>query len=167
MKFKIRYEDNFQEMEISVEEASRWVNISLEPNLSECEIQQLIQERINVHYNRPEYNGWHRETRHLGMPKLPFKKEGDDSFEGDVMDTFADYSDEETREHQDQDEAIRGWLDEMLKPKEAAMAKALILDGYSVERYATEIGDKPNNVSHRWVRLKKKIQNKYFEKRPF
>lgn len=55
----------------------------------------------------------------------------------------------------------------MLKPKVAAMAAALVLDGYTVEGYAEEIGDKANNVSHRWVRLKKKILNKYLEKRPF
>lgn len=167
MKFQIRYDDKFQEVELSVEEACGWVNVLPASDLSEEEIRQLIQDRIDVQFNRPEYNEWHRETRHLGFAKKPSKKEDDEPFLGDVMDTFADSSDEEMRERQYQDEAIRGWFDEMLKPKEAEMATALILDGYSVEGFAEEIGDKANNVSHRWVRLREKILNKYLEKRPF
>ncbi|MCD5113364.1 MULTISPECIES: hypothetical protein [Enterococcus] len=167
MRFQIRYDDKFQEVELSVEEACGWVNVVPTSDLSEKEIQQLIQERIDEQFNRPEYNEWHRENRHIGFVKQPSKKEDDVPFLGDVMDTFADRSDEEMRERQYQDEAIRGWFDEMLKPKVAAMAAALVLDGYTVEGYAEEIGDKANNVSHRWVRLKKKILNKYLEKRPF
>ncbi|MGC4604816.1 hypothetical protein [Enterococcus faecium] len=167
MKFQIRYDDKFQEVELSVEEACGWVNVMPTSDLSEEEICQLIQERIDERFNRPEYNEWHRENRHIGFLKRPSKKEDDEPFLGDVMDTIADRSDEEMCERQYQDEAIRGWFNEMLKPKEAAMAEALILDGYSVEGFAKEIGDKANNASHRWVRLKKKILKKYLEKRPF
>ncbi|NQP54922.1 hypothetical protein HO912_06270 [Streptococcus suis] len=126
------------------------MNVVLASELSEEDVQQLIQECIDKQFNKPEYNEWHRETRHLGFLNQPSRKEDDEPFIGDVMDTIADHSDEELRERQYQDEAIRGWFNEMLKPKEAAMAEALILDGYLVEEYAKEIGDKANNVSHRW-----------------
>lgn len=88
-----------------------------------------------------------------------------DSYNLDAL--YADNSQEEERERKYQDEAIRGWLSESLKPKEAALAIAIISDRMSIQEYAALIDDKENNVSHRWNRLKRKIAKKLIEKRPF
>lgn len=171
MKFKIRYDNNFQELDFSVEDASQWVNVSIGDALTEEEIQQLIQERIDALYNMPEYNEWHRENRHIGgnehikaTVELLTHKRGD-SYNLDAL--YADNSQEEARDRQYQDEAIRGWLSESLKPKEAALAIAIISDRMPIKEYAAAIGDKADNVSHRWNRLKRKLAKKFLEKRPF
>lgn len=52
MKFQIRYDDKFQEVELSVEESCGWVNVMPTSDLSEEEICQLIQERIDEQFNR-------------------------------------------------------------------------------------------------------------------
>lgn len=146
MKFKIRYDNKFQELDLSVEDASQWVNVGIGDELTEEEIQQLIQERIDAVYNMPEYNEWHRENRHIGgnehikatVERLTHKR--GESYNLDAL--YADNSQEEARDRQYQDEAIRGWLNESLKPKEAALAIALILENMSVKAYAAAIDDK-------------------------
>lgn len=171
MKFKIRYDNKFQELDLSVEDASQWVNVSIGDELTEEEIQQLIQERIDAVYNMPEYNEWHRENRHIGgnehikatVDRINHKR--GESYNLDAL--YADNSQEEERERRYQDEAIRGWLTESLKPKDAALAIAIISDRMSIQEYAAAIGDKANNVSHRWNRLKRKLAKKILEKRPF
>lgn len=123
MKFKIRYDNKFQELDLSVEDASQWVNVSIGDELTEEEIQQLIQERIDAVYNMPEYNEWHRENRHIGgnehikatVDRINHKR--GESYNLDAL--YADNSQEEERERRYQDEAIRGWLTESLKPKDA------------------------------------------------
>lgn len=171
MKFKIRYDNKFQELDLSVEDASQWVNVSIGNEMTEAEIHDQIQERIDVLHNMPEYNQWYRENRHIGgnehikatVERLTHKR--GDSYNLDAL--YADNSQEEERERKYQDEAIRGWLSESLKPKEAALAIAIISDRMSIQEYAALIDDKENNVSHHWNRLKRKIAKKFIEKRPF
>jgi hypothetical protein len=159
------------EFDLDIQEASQWVNVSIGDEMTEKEIQDLIQECIDEEYNKPEYNEWHRENRHIGgnkhiqatVDRIMHRRGHGYNLES----VYADNSQEEERERKYQDEAIRGWLEESLKPKESALAIALILDDMTVQEYAASIGDKANNVSHRWNRLKRKIKKLFQEKRPF
>lgn len=68
MKLKIRYENEYQFLELdSAATEELWVSLSLEEGeeLSQEEREQRIQEAFDEQYNRPEYNVWHRETRHI------------------------------------------------------------------------------------------------------
>lgn len=68
MKLRIRYEQDFQDIELDEEATEQlWVSLSLEneDGLSDEERKQYIQEAFDKQFNRPEYNVYHRETRHL------------------------------------------------------------------------------------------------------
>lgn len=68
MKLKIRYEQEFQTIELDTEATKQlWVSLSLEDEegLSEEEREQRIQDAFDEQFNKPEYNIWHRETHHI------------------------------------------------------------------------------------------------------
>ena len=67
MKLKIRYENECQTIELD-EKSTRelWVSLGFEDEEPEQEEKErLIQDAFEEKYNRPEYNIWHRETRHI------------------------------------------------------------------------------------------------------
>ena len=67
MKLKIRYEDGFQTLvldEKAMKEA--WVTLSIETEWDEAEDKEkVIQDAWDEQFNKPEYNVYHRETRHI------------------------------------------------------------------------------------------------------
>ena len=67
MKLKIRYENGYQEVDLDIEATKQmWVSLSLEgEELSQEEKESRIQEAFEEQYNKPEYNNWHKETRHI------------------------------------------------------------------------------------------------------
>ena len=67
MKLKVRYENEYQTIELTTEAAEQlWVSLSLDDEcLSEAEKEKRIQEVWEQRFNRPDYNCWHRETRHI------------------------------------------------------------------------------------------------------
>ena len=77
MRLSIRYENQFQSIELNEEETQEmWVSLSLEGENLEKE--KLIQKTFDEKFNKPEYNIWHRETRHLTTPKKRFNADGDE-----------------------------------------------------------------------------------------
>ena len=66
MIIKMRYEDKFQELEVDAVDAGKWVNISVDDCESQEEFEKQVQEQVDKQFNKPEYNIYHRETRHLG-----------------------------------------------------------------------------------------------------
>ena len=97
MIIKMRYETEFKEFEMDVDAASKWVNISIEEDETQEHFEKRIQEEVDEQYNKPEYNIWHRETRHIdptpkrkrmdGRKGYICGEEGDDSF--DIMSYLA------------------------------------------------------------------------------
>lgn len=71
MKLKIRYENEFQTIELDAEATEKmWVSLSLEgEGLSQEERERRIQEAVDETFNRPEYNCWHQYDRHHGNTK--------------------------------------------------------------------------------------------------
>lgn len=68
MKLKIRYENEFQTIELDAKATEEmWVTLSIEIDgaVTQDEKEQLIQEEWDKQFNRPEYNVYHRETRHI------------------------------------------------------------------------------------------------------
>ncbi|WP_413523329.1 hypothetical protein [Lactococcus raffinolactis] len=160
MKIKLRYENKFQTIELSVNEACKWLNIDVsnDKEVFEIDIQNKVQKWIDETFNKPEYNIYHRETRYIGVPKKPFRKDEDNQFLGDIMDTFADNSQMIEYNNKEEFIAIKHWLESFLKPEEVEMFMTIEIEGISIKDYAVLKDVKPNTMTKRLIRLKNKIK---------
>lgn len=173
MKLKIRYEDEFQIIELDAEATEKmWVSLSLEcdDDMTQEEREKRIQTEWNEQFNKPEYNIYHRETRHLGDAKFRNKegvvevntdealirKAADDSIFTKDLDEL-----EHRMECEYQDKRCCDFIRSHLTPAQADMVIAITLEGKTASEYAKLIDDEPNNVSHRYRRALKKLK-KYF-----
>lgn len=156
MKIKMRYDNTYQTLEVDAEKM--WVSLSLEAgsNISQEEKEQLIQDKVEEIYNKPEYNSWHKLDRHRGEPKRTFRKDDEDADNSDGLDLIPDYSDEERRERKENYEEVCQKLRSLLKPEYADVIISVVLDGNTPEEYASEIGVHRDTVYKRLQRAKKK-----------
>ncbi|MCI7800415.1 hypothetical protein [Eubacterium sp.] len=171
MKIKMRYEDAYQTLEVETKEIEKWLNITISEDESEDDYEKRIQEEIEVRYNRPDYNSWHKHDRHTGNAYMK-SKDGtvEVNTEEAIMFRAADKSAFNSSingvhnqiEYEEYCEILRT----LLKPEIADMVIVIALDGYTVGEYAAEIGDDANNVSHRYRRAIKKLK-KVFSKTSF
>ena len=171
MKIKIRYENEYQTLEVENVELERWLNISISENESQEDYEQRIQDVIEERFNRPDYNSWHKHDRHTGNAYMK-SKDGtvEVNTEEAIMYRAADKSAFNSSidgvhnqlEYEECCETLRS----LLKPAVADMVIAIALDGYTVGEYAERIDDEPNNVSHRYRRAINKLK-KVFSKTSF
>ena len=175
MKIRFRYENEFQTIEIDVEDAlGKWLSVDLEEDLTEEEIEKRVQEAVDEQYNRPEYNIWHRETRHIDRKPKRKKLNGkagyiqaDPDDEGfDIMDYLAITSDEAKRDDDLAYEEVCQWIRQTLKkkPQWADMFIAVRMVGESIKDYAARKELNANSVSQKLKRAAKKLREAY-EKR--
>lgn len=172
MRLKIRYEQEFQTIELDVEAIEQlWVSLSLEvKGLSQEEREQRIQDAFNEKYNRSEYNCWHKFDRYRGYSKAQSTnddgKEDTDTSEP-LMEEVADdrifRKDEIEREERESYEDICHWIREVLtkKPDWADAFIAIYIDGEPVRDYAERTGNNENNISQKLRRAKKKLKDAY------
>ena len=66
MKIKIRYENEYQTLEVENVELERWLNISISEDESQEDYEKRIQDVIEERFNRLDYNSWHKHDRHTG-----------------------------------------------------------------------------------------------------
>lgn len=175
MKIKIRYENEYQTLEVENMELEKWLNISISEEESQEDYEKRIQEEIEERFNRPDYNNWHKHDRHAGVAKMK-NKEGvvEVNTEEAIMAKAVDKSvftkdiNElvERIDHEWQYEHYCDYLRSIFKPDAAEMVIAIVLDGLTVSEYAERIDDEPNNVSHRYRRAINKLK-KILKKRPF
>ena len=168
MKIKIRYENEYQTLEVENMELEKWLNISISEDESQEDYEKRIQDVIEERFNRPDYNSWHKHDRHTGNAYMK-SKDGtvEVNTEEAIMFRATDKSAFNSSingvhnqlEYEDCCETLRS----LLKPAVADMVIAIALDGYTVGEYATEIGDDDNNVSHRYRRAINKLK-KVFQK---
>lgn len=159
MKLKIRYEDEFQVIELGEEETNQlWVSLSFnDEELTQKRKEQLIQDIWDKQFNRPEYNNWHKFDRHRGMPKRAYRRDDEEEDETDVMDTFGDSTQESERNNRYEYDALCQLIHDSLKPSYADVLIAICLDSKTPEEYAAEIGEKRDAVYKRLQRAKKKF----------
>lgn len=175
MRIKIRYENEYQTLEVENMELEKWLNISISEEESQEDYEKRIQEEIEERFNRPDYNNWHKHDRHAGVAKMK-NKEGvvevntEEAIMGKAVDksVFTKDIDElvERIDHEWQYEHYCDYLRSILKPDTADMVIAIVLDGLTVTEYAERIDDEPNNVSHRYRRAINKLK-KVFSKTSF
>lgn len=156
MKIKMRYDNTYQTLEVDAEKM--WVSLSLEAgtNITQEEKEQLIQDKVEEIYNKPEYNSCHKLDRHRGEPKRSFRKDDEEADNSDGLDLIPDYSDEERRERKENYEEVCQKLRSLLKPEYADVIISVVLDGNTPEEYAAEIGVHRDTVYKRLQRAKKK-----------
>lgn len=158
MRIKMRYEDAYQTLEVETQEVEKWLNVSISEDENEEDYEKRIQKEIEVRYNRPEYNNWHKFDRHRGNLKKQFRKDDEETDESDGLDTVGDYSQEEERNNKYEYEALCQELRTVLKPEYAEVIIAVCLDELTPEEYAATTGEKIDTVYKRLQRAKKKIQ---------
>ena len=167
MRLSIRYENQFQSIELNEEETQEmWVSLSLEGENLEKE--KLIQKTFDEKFNKPEYNIWHRETRHLTTPKERFNDDGDEYDTSEpLMKEVADdrifRKDEIERAYQDDYEGVCKWIRTALGKKQdwADMFIAVHIDKMSIREYASSIGVNENNITQKLKRATKKLEQEY------
>lgn len=169
MKLTIRYDDELQDIELSDKDAEKlWISLSLEDEeLTEEEKESRIQNAFDEQYNRPEYNTFHRETRHLGFSRSRNDGGAADASEPNpkrVKDKSIFSREEDTRldgiEYEEVCRNIRSIL--IRKPSWAEAIIAIRLDGWSVNDYADKLGLKDASIVSHWLaRAEKKLRESY------
>lgn len=165
MKISIIYDNRRQILEVEIDELIGWLNIDVEPNLSDEVLQKIVQEKIDKEFNRPEYNNWHKFDRHHGMPKKAYRRDDEAEDETDIMDSFGDYTQETERNNRYEYDALCQLIHNSLKPNYADVLIAICLNSKTPEEYAIENGEKRDAVYKRLQRAKKKFL-KILEKCP-
>lgn len=175
MKIKIRYENEYQTLEVENMELEKWLNISISEEESQGDYEKRIQDVIEERFNRPDYNSWHKHNRHTGNAYMK-SKDGtvEVNTEEAIMAKAIDQSVftrdidglEEQMDHEWQYKHYCSHIREILKPDAAEMVIAIVLDGMTVAEYAEQICDTSNNVSHRYRRAINKLK-KVFSKTSF
>ncbi len=172
MKLRVRYENEFQTIELDSEATRQmWVSLSLEgEGLSDEETESRIQEAFDEQYNRPEYNVWHRETRHIDPTPKRKRMDGRKGYiQADPEDTgfdIMDYLLSGTDDHSDLEyEEICSWVRSALikKPEWAEAFIAVRIDGMNIREYAARVGDSENNITQKLNRAAKKLKEVYKE----
>lgn len=177
MKIRVLYEDNIKNghknyttIEIPDGDYSVMLDIDYEQRLAEAKPEkkaevkrcETLQEMFDL-MNAKEYNHWRRYHRHLGNLKTPYRKDDQAEDETDVMDTFADKSQEIERSNQYEYEDVCKWIRKVLGKKEdwADMFIAVRIDGMSIREYASSIGADENNITQKLKRATKKLEQEY------
>lgn len=186
MIIKMRYETEFKEFEMDVDVASKWVNISIGEDETQEDFEKRIQEEVDEQYNKPEYNIWHRETRHIdptpkrkrmdGRKGYICCEESDDSF--DIMNylavTYPEYElDEEKDERVKRYEDVMEVIHKKLKsdfveifvaiaskkstPKQIAL-KLIDAEGLTDDEYEKLVINEANKISKKYNRALQKLK---------
>ena len=170
MQLIVRYENKNQIINLNLKEAEELMeslSLKYDKNMSEKELDLLIQDAWDEGFNKPEYNNLHKFERHRGLSSKRSSEEDDDAILEPQMYEVKDptiFCKEEMErndnwEYEEVCRKIRG----ILKQSAAEMVIAIALDGMSVGEYADLTGDIANNVSHRYRRAIKKLKDNYLK----
>jgi len=155
MRVTMKYDQGIKKeeivtLEISEKQLEKMVEIDYQQRLASACSDEVVLKRTPIEiiedWNRQEYNAWRRHHRYINAHVTMFGKE--------EKETFVDHLWEEERERQDDYEDVCQKIRQVLKPEQAEMIIAICIDGMPVKDYAHKVGDKPNNVTQRLVRIK-------------
>lgn len=154
MKIRILYDNKPTYLEVPDEDCSVMIDADYEDRITSAEDKETVtrrsvQEIMEEHFNKPEYNNWHKFDRHYGIPKKPFHKNDEAEDDTDHMDYFPDKSYEAAIQRKEESEYIRDIIRNTLKEKQAELLIAIVLDGVSVTEYAEREGVSVSAISHR------------------
>lgn len=172
MKIVLRYEEIEQTIEIDEKDLDDFcISLSVDSDSDTSNKEKLIQKAIDDEFNRPEYNNFHKETRHIGLSKLALRNKDDNEWQdepsmSEVVDSslFTKYQDiyereEEYKELYNKLHTILGTKNNWI---EAIMA--VRVDGMSVNDYAASIGVKDASIVSKWLTRAERKLRAYYEK---
>lgn len=166
MRVKIQYENEIQEIELNAEETEEmWVSLDLKEEDGKDK-ETLIQEAVDEQWNKPEYNIYHRETRHIDqnpVVKLSARK-GDvvSSHNTENFDVFqyAGATPDCTEKvfNNIEYEDICRMIRKVLKPNVADAFIAVYLDDVPVKEYAEKLHVTEGSISQKLHRAREKLK---------
>jgi hypothetical protein len=168
MELKVCSENNVMYLDLD-DKATKQLYVTLsiveDPDATKEENEKRLQEEFDIQFNRPDYNNWHKETRHIDpTPKarrLDGKKgyitaePGDTSF--DPMDNLAvTYDNYDSGADEETCRRVREALPK--HPDWADIVIAIRIDGVPVKKYASQHQMSESSVSHKLARALKKLR---------
>lgn len=171
MIIEIQYENTRQQIEVDVEDAAKWLNISMD----EKDIEKKIQEKVNEKYNKPEYNIVHKQDRHRteiestdNENNVIWRSKGKEKYCEKIVNEPEDIYDHANdksvfSQHEDKYAKEQAYefccnlIKQYLKPGAATIVIFILLDDYTAREVAEVLGDTPNNISHKYRRALKKL----------
>ena len=175
MKLKIRYENEYQTLDLNGEETEQlWVSLSLDgEGLSQEEREKKIQEVFDMNYNRPDYNNWHKHNRHtVSFGIKDYSKiindaeiDTDEPLMKAVADDRIFKRYELEFEEKDSYNAVCQEIRSVLKDKPhwADAFIAIRIDCEPVKEYADRTNQKAHNI-YKYLRKAKKFLNENFNR---
>lgn len=179
MKIQLRYDNQFTTFELNLDEVKGWLNISALPDETEEAFQARVQKKVDVEYNRPEYNSMHKQERHKGYSKFAEDEHGD-YFEpnmNDVKDSSVFLKTQNDIRNAEDYKAIESFVYSVLKPDVADLFIAVRLDGMSINDQAVSMLSRDafeteaeynktcerlaNNITQKLKRAAKKLEKNF------
>ena len=174
MKLKIRYDEAYQVLDLDEKATEQlWVSLDLDggEELTQAEREKRIQDAFDEQFNKPEYNIWHRETRHIDPTPKRKRMDGragyiqasEDDPGFDIMDYLLTTDDIELHDKNFDYKRVCSWVRKVLvkKPEWADAFIAVRMDGESIRDYAARIGADENNITQKLKRAAKKLRENY------
>lgn len=178
MKIRVRCDKHFTTFDLKLDEVKGWLNIDLLPDESEEEFEKRAQEKVDVEFNRPEYNSLHKYERHKGFTKPYSCEDGEetDDYEScmsDVRDSGIFFKTVNQIKASEEYRAVESFVYSILKPDVADLfmavrirkmainekaASMLSCDAFETDvDYKKAVDRLANNITHKLKRAEKKL----------
>ena len=172
MLLKVHYEDKTTGLELTCKDVEQLRYIfSIDKKLNQIEKEKKVQEAFDINFNRPEYNNWHKFNRHRWDLFYNETEEEDSvSLDEKIADCVTDdqiFYKSFTQITQKESYNFVNQLIHSILPTKKDWADAFMavrIKGYSINDYASLVGQSPNNITQKLKRATKKIK-KYLENR--
>ena len=169
MELTMKYDDKEQKIEVELAEMEAWLNISVEEGEPLEAREAAVQEEVNVQYNRPDYNNWHKLNRHRGMPPKTWRREDQDEDMSDGTGYLKGIAyarrQKEKESYNAACEDVRSALGKKTEWADAVIA--VYLDGYTIREYAAKIGANENNITQKLKRAREKLKKFFADRQIF
>ena len=178
MRIQLRCDKHFTTFDLKLDEVKGWLNIDLLPDESEEEFEKRAQEKVDVEFNRPEYNSLHKYERHKGFTKPYSCEDGEetDDYEScmsDVRDSGIFFKTVNQIKASEEYRAVELFVYSILKPDVADLfmavrirkmainekaASMLSRDAFETDAdYKKAVDRLANNITHKLKRAEKKL----------
>lgn len=159
MNLRIRYEGQFQKVDVELSDMEGWLNIEVSEESTIAEREKVVQEKFNDMFNKPEYNNLRQVKRYCVKDR---EADAENHKDGKRKSAVVLSSYREAKERARVCDLVRELLPK--KPEWADAVIAVYIDGCSIREYAEYIGESENNITQKLKRARNKLK-KIFQNR--
>lgn len=165
MNLKIRYDSQLQKVDVELSDMEGWLNIDVLEESTITEREEVVQQKFNDMFNKPEYSYWHRMNRNWGMPNKLIKGGFQEEDDTDGLQYVADESYQREMECREEMQNVCDFVRYafLKKPEWADAVISVWIKGEPIREYATRIGQDENNITQKLKRARNNLK-KYFSK---